>query len=60
MKLETVYRCYTDDPLSNFIPVRSAVYVGVVSNGIIFIYLKDFSFFYSSTPSGIDASALIL
>jgi hypothetical protein len=39
MKLETVYRSYSDDLLSNFTLVRSAVYVGIVSNGIIFIYL---------------------
>lgn len=39
MELETVYRSYTDDLLSKFTLVRSAVYVGIVSNGIIFVYL---------------------
>jgi len=39
MKLETVYGSYTDDLLSNFTLVRSAVYIGIVWNGIIFIYV---------------------
>jgi len=39
MKLETVYRSYTDDLFSKFTLVRPAVYVGIVSNGIIFVYL---------------------
>ena len=41
MKLETVYRSYTDDLLSNFNLVRSAVYIAVVSNGI-FVYKTPF------------------
>jgi len=58
MKLPSVYRFYPDDLISNFMHVISTVWLGIVSDWIIFIYKN--SPFYSPAPSGNDVSVLCL